>query len=719
MADDRAEQARAFLRKITPSSTLEMVAEAPDVSEVVKASLRDDEHDLVRSTSRKVLTGKELTPSEQFALEAIIIPDQRPVINIIGSDFQVQHPLWLNFNVDPIKSLLRRALPSIGRLEVSGIQLPYGGTGFVVGPGIIMTNRHVAALVADGVGTQNVMFRNGLGAGIDFKREFGSDESQRLNAAKVLLVHPYWDMALLAVDGLSEEHPPLTLSLQSPETLTGSNVAVVGYPAYDIRNPAEVQNRVFGGIYYVKRLQPGKLGARRSVQNYWGNIVPAMTHDASTLGGNSGSAVIDAQTGAIVALHFGGTYLDANFTVPTYELARDRHVVALGLKFQDPVTGDEQITRQWWTGLETVPAAPKPAATALSQLADGTGSPTSSREVTWTLPIAITVGIGDPTIQPATLTAVTRVPTERMVEPTHDSDYGNRVGYSQDFLGIAVPPPIPIDSELSAPLLSGGGSILRYHHFSIVMHRQRRLAMFTASNVDERPSKRSPEPGKSYTRKGLGGLGDRDTERWFSDPRIAAHHQLPDRFFTKDQGAFDKGHIVRREDVAWGDSFQEVQFSNGDTFHTTNCSPQVKGFNRPESAENWGDLEKYVTAQGRNSRLSLFAGPVLAPDDPIFVGMDDEGPVRVQIPRQYWKMAIAAGNGGLQVFAFVLRQDLSDVTLEFQIDTTWRGHMILIDQLERLLGIVKFADEIKRADQALTTAGEAVRRMARIELVDA
>ena len=46
-----------------------------------------------------------------------------------------------------------------------------------------------------------------------------------------------------------------------------------------------------------------------------------MTHDASTLGGNSGSAVIDIDSGDIVALHFAGEYLKANYAVPMYELA--------------------------------------------------------------------------------------------------------------------------------------------------------------------------------------------------------------------------------------------------------------------------------------------------------------------------------------------------------------------------------------------------------------
>jgi DNA/RNA endonuclease G (NUC1) len=55
------------------------------------------------------------------------------------------------------------------------------------------------------------------------------------------------------------------------------------------------------------------------------------------------------------------------------------------------------------------------------------------------------------------------------------------------------------------------------------------------------------------------------------------------------------------------------------TFHTTNCSPQVKGFNQSQHAvENWGDLENFVTAQGRGDRLSLFAGSVLADSDPVF-----------------------------------------------------------------------------------------------------
>src|SRR6185503_4399617 len=40
------------------------------------------------------------------------------------------------------------------------------------------------------------------------------------------------------------------------------------------------------------------------------------THDCTTLGGNSGSVVLDMQTGKAVALHFAGLYMIENYAVP-------------------------------------------------------------------------------------------------------------------------------------------------------------------------------------------------------------------------------------------------------------------------------------------------------------------------------------------------------------------------------------------------------------------
>ena len=68
---------------------------------------------------------------------------------------------------------------------------------------------------------------------------------------------------------------------------------------------------------------------------------------------------------------------------------------------------------------------------------------------------------------------------------------------------------------------------------------------------------------------------------------------MPDKFYTRDRGNFDKGHIVRRDDVAWGEDYDEVRRANGDTYHVTNCSPQVDAFNRSNLRGDWGKLENY------------------------------------------------------------------------------------------------------------------------------
>jgi endonuclease G len=593
---DRTQRARNFLDKITGPAGAEMMLSGSALESMAEANeLPTAEQRLVRGTIEKLATNRELSPPEQFALEAIIIPDKRPAIDIVNGDFQIAHPLWQHFATDPIKPRIRSVLASIGRVEVFGIpSLPYGGTAFVVGPGIIMTNRHVAELFASGLGRRDLVFRPGLGSGIDFKRERSVAEQQFLRATKIVMIHPYWDLALLQVDGLAEQHPSLVLSHDAPAELAGRDVAVIGYPAFDPRNPADVQNRVFDGVYYVKRLQPGKLGNRRSVESF-GHSVSAMTHDASTLGGNSGSCVFDVSTGSIVALHFAGVYLDANFSVPAAELARDQHVIDAGVRFEDVVRGDSNLTREWWSSIERAPAGTRPPSGGGpvvspppgSASGDGRGAvpPASgtSDGATWTIPLQITVRVGRPSREQATSPgeAASVAPiVERMVAPIHDEDYSTRQGYAADFLGVDVPMPTAVDESRCAPL-ADGSHVLNYHHFSVVMHKRRRLAMFTASNVDGNPNKKNPEKRKSYTRDALGGLRKSDTELWFTDSRISVQHQLPDRFFTKDQGAFDKGHIVRREDVAWGDTYEAVQFANGDTFHTTNCSPRLPGSTDP------------------------------------------------------------------------------------------------------------------------------------------
>lgn len=732
---DRTNQAQAFLakvagpdvleaRRLLPTSALESMV--PTKGPPTEAARRADGlAAAARSAAEKLLTNRELDPREQFALEAIIIPGERPAVNI-GADgaFTVAMPMFAAFSTDArLRAAIQGALPSIGRIEVTGYPgLPFGGTGFVVGPGLLMTNRHVAELFAAGLGSHGLAFKPGMAAGVDFHREQATLESHPLKIACVVMIHPYWDMALLRVEGL-EGHAPLIISAEPPESLLDRAVAVVGYPAFDPRNAPDVQNTVFRGIYNVKRLLPGKVGVRRSIASF-GNDVLALTHDASTLGGNSGSAMFDPNTASVLGLHFAGLYLDANFTVPTWELARDDRLHAAGVNFASNGTADAAgyaaATAGWWRSVEAaaptlapaLSSTPAPTPTAVQSPAPHSALPTADQSFTWTIPIEVTIRVG-PGALPGPATQRPEAPVERAMEPWHTQDYTDRAGYDPAFLGAAVPLPQPVHPDLCAAK-ADGSLVLDYHHFSLVMHRARRLALFTAANISRDPAHKRPDPQHRYTRAALSGLGKSDTERWFFDPRIDAAAQLPDKFFTRDGGAFDKGHIVRREDVAWGTTFTEVQAANGDTYHVTNCSPQVAGFNRAAGDENWGDLEKYLAAQGTGEQMSLIAGPVLSDADPVFVGLDTVGQARVQIPRAYWKLVLTGEGGALQAYAFVLEQDLGATPLEFVVDATWQARMVRMTDLQARLPLLRFDLALLAADQSATPRGRATQRMARM-----
>ena len=731
--ENKADRLRSFLNQVAPGDNVESVLESNTADFTSSAAAADPR---AATALKHVVQGRELSGEDEFALEAIVLPDWRPAIDIVNGDFTIADPTWQHLDTNVrLHQAIRSTLASIGRIDPPDPPaLAYFGTGFVVGDGLIMTNRHVAQLFTSGLGTNNLRFLPDISPGIDFMHERGSDASMLLEIDSVAMIHPYWDMALLNVDGLPDQHPVLKLSLDDPDDLVDLDIVCIGYPAFDARNDARVQDKVFGGVYNVKRLQPGKIRGRRSTTSF-GKKVTVGTHDSSTLGGNSGSAVIDPHTGHVMALHFAGIYLKENYAVPMCDLAYDQRVVDCGLAFAATPSPRGGAWDEWWHKATAEATAATPAGAVpprtLPIAGNGHGVVTDAEPaapaelvIRCNIPLEITVRLtGDAVVVTAVNTAAPVISpeaevdqTEKIVAPYHDPNYANRKGYDSGFLtGFDVPlPRTTKPSQLAA--LADGNHVIPYHHFSIVMDKHRRLPVFTASNLDYSPAAKKPEPG-DYTRKGLSGLGPNDLESWFVDPRLPTICQLSDRFFTKDAGAFDRGHVVRRKDVAWGSSYQEVRDAVGDTFHITNCTPQVAGFNRPANDTNWGDLEVFVAKQAESGRLSLFAGPVLAPDDPIFSGVTDGGVLRAQIPRRYWKVVTAAQSGQLASFGFILDQNLDDVPLEFAVSPEWTAHMIAVKDLERLLGHLKFPAEVKKADQAGTVLGQTLRGSAGIDLV--
>lgn len=658
---------------------------------------------------RKFDDEEELTFEDAELAEAIILPLKRPAPLVKRDDYSVKHQMWLHLNEEgSARSGILSAIPSVGRINIpSNSAVPYAGTGFIVGENLLMTNRHVAELFANGLGENNVALKPGASVNIDFKAEHGSFKKRRLHVEGVHMIHPYWDMALLEVEGHPKGAGVLELSQASPQSLTGNEIAVIGYPAFDSRNDREVQNQLFNRIYNVKRLQPGFYKNHARVRSF-DHVVRAACHDASTLGGNSGSVVVDLETGLVVGLHFGGLFKKSNFAVPTSELARDPYVARSGVNFAgaQPQPHASPWTEHWNKTQQTeTPATDGGDALAsptLSPASGGGGRNNLARfqvtshsgdgphaELSINVPLKLTVGFDLPGGRPSP-GPIAQSSVEKMVEPLHDRDYATRTGYDPNFLGLPLPMPRATnDDDLSRQ--QNGDTELKYHNFSIIMNAQRRLAQITACNIDASDEAKEPEEDFLYTRKSLNGFTSKnDREKWLLDPRIPAGDQLSDRFYNSDRTAFDKGHLVRRVAVAFGDSFTSVQLANGDTFHSTNCSPQTKGFNRSNLGGLWGKLENDVLSSAETTRCVVFSGPVFDHTDRVFHGRDLGGDTVVKIPGRYWKMVVTRHGEALRSFAYLLEQDLGDVAFEFAGAGDWAEHEIDPVELERLLGTVTF-----------------------------
>jgi V8-like Glu-specific endopeptidase len=260
----------------------------------------------------------KLTGPEEEGLEAIILLTARPAILVQDGKF-LQPPVeWQK--LDTVRAEIESNLPRVGRIELDGHpSMEWVGTGFLVARDVVMTNRHVAKVFCKQSGKKWV-FEPGMKPRIDYNEELGATKPNEFAISGVIGIHEQYDMALLKVarTGAKKAKPPAPIPVaKAPELKKDREVYVVGYPAADpYRNDPEHMRRIFSGIYNVKRLQPGALMAVDAA-------VPILRHDCSTLGGNSGSCVVDLETHKVVGLHFGGRYRDANSAVVLSQLIKD------------------------------------------------------------------------------------------------------------------------------------------------------------------------------------------------------------------------------------------------------------------------------------------------------------------------------------------------------------------------------------------------------------
>jgi len=224
-----------------------------------------------------------------------------------------------------------------------------------------------------------------------------------------------------------------------------------------------------------------------------------------------------------------------------------------------------------------------------------------------------------------------------------DATYKDRKGFDTSFLNpgkldgsVFLPKLSTALAELAVPLVANKAqNVLDYHHYSVVMHRTRRFAIYSAANVDF---------------KGRFDMS-RPKDFWRVDPRIDAANQVTEAFYTHNQ--FDRGHLTRREDMEFGADQAEALASAVDACHWTNCTPQHARFN--ESAQLWQGLEKHILEQAVDKdkfRAQVITGPVFDPKDPVLAGFAD-----TPYPLRFWKVVAAINaSGRLFATAYVLDQ---------------------------------------------------------------
>jgi S1-C subfamily serine protease len=248
---------------------------------------------LAQEAMEQLRKGIVPTPEQRVALETVVKALRPSVLSEKGklTDLPVpekQTPealdRWKQF-----RTVFEPYLYSVGRIDRVGTpaDVPLA-SGFLIAKDLLVTNKHVlASLSADTMTLQKGQ------AVVRFGQEYQVvPDPAPVAITGVRHVDPSLDIAVLEVDPVAS--PALVLAEKNLKT--GAGVAVVGYPQQDTRNPVFTRS-IFLDKYKVKRVAPGEIvGAGDH----------AIHHDCSTLGGNSGSPVVDLESGAVVGLHYDG-----------------------------------------------------------------------------------------------------------------------------------------------------------------------------------------------------------------------------------------------------------------------------------------------------------------------------------------------------------------------------------------------------------------------------
>ncbi len=575
----------------------------------------------------------------------------------IGETLDYQSASFLAQGAD-----VRRA---IGMVEVNLGNESRTGTGFLIGNGLFITNSHVIKS-ADEALSSTITFDREL----DVARIPLASTSFRLAPQQLFVASPEDDLdfAVIALGpriagpASAESLGQCPLSPEPNKHVLGMNVNIIQHPRGNYKQVAIRNNlltfRTDRSLLYETDTEVGSSGSP-VFSDLW-DVVALHHFGQPNLArldalGARGFPVNANEGIRISAIHAALQAQLANLPPDQRALLQS----ALDL-YKNPFAGSA-VTAPGTVGRL---APRREAAGNLSDIQTGAtpmNQPTDNR-ITVTVPLEITLRLGDiPNgVQMAATGAVAGTPrlaprgqlTRGAEAAKVDRDYSGREGYQADFLpgaSVSMPQPDAALKKQVAPLRAdepaAAGGLLKYEHFSLKLHKTRRVAIFTATNID----------GDTYLKV------DRDTGRvaagqegdtWFKDPRISESFYLGQDFYSSTSRYFDRGHLTRRTDPTWGTP-AEAERANADTFHFTNAAPQHFRFN--QTTRFWQGVERYILETGINkagpaARLCVFQGPLY--DDNIDLWIDDE----IQIPSSYWKVVVWRGAKKLKSVGLVVDQ---------------------------------------------------------------
>lgn len=228
-------------------------------------------------------------------------------------------------------------------------------------------------------------------------------------------------------------------------------------------------------------------------------------------------------------------------------------------------------------------------------------------------------------------------------------------GHDPEFLNTRIEAPRLKDPKVAYQDKNGSGMV-HYTHFSLALHKQRRMAIWVMWDVDGKRLQK-------ISRKGLD---------FKVDPDIDKKYQIDNALYKNNR--LDRGHIARRADLTWG-SMEEAAKANRDSFYYTNIVPQMDDFNQSARSGIWGKLEDevYECVDIDNLRISVISGPVFQDDDKIYR--------KVQIPREFFKVLIYKEKSVLKCKAFILSQNINRLEI-LELDE-FRVYEVPLEEIEQ------------------------------------